>query len=96
VETIHHQLYPDITEEVVKMFNIQEEELKKMIAEITEVPVEKLTPDADFFNDLGIDSLKAIEIVAAFEKKYRVIIPENDIPNIRNLKQVLKYTEKLK
>jgi acyl carrier protein len=78
------------------MFNIQEEELKKMIAEITEVPVEKLTPDADFFNDLGIDSLKAIEIVAAFEKKYRVIIPENDIPNIRNLKQVLKYTEKLK
>jgi acyl carrier protein len=96
VETIHHQLYPDITEEVVTMFNIQEEEVKKMIAEITEVPVEKLTPDADFFNDLGIDSLKAIEIVAAFEKKYRIIIPENDIPNIRNLRQVLKYTEKLK
>ena len=76
--------------------NNREEEVKKIIADITEVPVEKLTPDADFFKDLGIDSLKAIEIVAAFEKKYRIIIPENDIPNIRNLKQVLKYTEKLK
>jgi acyl carrier protein len=78
------------------MSNNLEEEVKKIIADITEVPVEKLTPDADFFNDLGIDSLKAIEIVAAFEKKYRIIIPENDIPNIRNLRQVLKYTEKLK
>ena len=71
-----------------------EEEVKKMIADITEVPVEKLTPDADFFRDLGIDSLKAIEIVAAFEKKYRIIIPENDIPNVRNLRQVLEYIKK--
>jgi acyl carrier protein len=78
------------------MSNSLEEEVKKIIADITEVPVEKLTPDTDFFKDLGIDSLKAIEIVAAFEKKYRIIIPENDIPNIRNLRQVLKYTEKLK
>jgi len=78
------------------MSNIHEEEVKKMIADITEVPVEKLMPDADFFNDLGIDSLKAIEIVAAFEKKYRIIIPENDIPNIRNLKKIIEYTKKLK
>ncbi len=78
------------------MSNNFEEEVKKIIADITEVPVEKLTLDADFFKDLGIDSLKAIEIVAAFEKKYRIIIPENDIPNIKNLRQVLKYTEKLK
>ena len=71
-----------------------EEEVKKMIADITEVPIEKLTPEVDFFKDLGIDSLKAIEIVAAFEKKYRIIIPEKDIPNIKNLRQVLEYIKK--
>ena len=76
------------------MSNNREEEVKKIIADITEVPVEKLTLDADFFKDLGIDSLKAIEIVAAFEKKYRIIIPENDIPNVRNLRQVLEYIKK--
>jgi acyl carrier protein len=78
------------------MSNNREEEVKKIIADITEVPVEKLTLDADFFNDLGIDSLKAIEIVAAFEKKYRIIIPEKDIPNIRNLRQITEYTKHLK
>jgi acyl carrier protein len=68
-------------------------EIKDMVSEILEVPVEKLTPDADFFKDLEVDSLKAIEIVAAFEKKYRIIVPEEDIPKIRNLGQLIEYTK---
>ena len=78
------------------MANKYEDEIREMVAEIIEVPVEKLTPDADFFKDLGVDSLKAIEVVAAFEKKYRVIIPENEIPNIRTLRQIVEYTKKIK
>lgn len=73
-----------------------EEEIRKLISEITEVPAEKLKPDADFFKDLGVDSLKAIEIVAAFEKRYRVIIPEKDIPKIRTLRQIVEYTKNIK
>ncbi|MDD4954353.1 MAG: acyl carrier protein [Candidatus Omnitrophica bacterium] len=78
------------------MADITEQEIKKIISEITEVPVEKITPDADFFADLEVDSLKAIEIVAALEKKYRVVIPEKDIPKIRTLNQVLEYTKGMK
>ncbi len=78
------------------MANNYEEEVRRLVADIVEVPAEKLKPDADFFKDLGIDSLKAIEIVAAFEKKYKTIIPEKDIPNIRNLKQIMEYTKDLK
>ena len=77
------------------MSSNHEEELRNMVAEILEVPEAKLTLNADFFNDLNVDSLKAIEIVAAFERKYRVIIPEKDIPNIRNLGQIVEYTKKL-
>lgn len=78
------------------MSNNFEEEIRIMVSEILEVPVEKLATNADFFDDLNVDSLKAIEIVAAFEKKYRVIIPEKDIPNIRNLGQIVEYTKNLK
>jgi acyl carrier protein len=73
-----------------------EEELKQLVSDITEVPLEKLDTDADFFKDLNIDSLKAIEIVAAFEKKYRVIIPEQDIPKIRNIRKIIEYTKFIK
>jgi acyl carrier protein len=71
-------------------------EIAEMVAEITEVPVEKLTPEADFFTELGVDSLKAIEIVAAFEKRYKIIVPEKDIPKIRNLKQIIDYFKNAK
>jgi acyl carrier protein len=73
-----------------------EEELKQLVSDITEVPVKELDTDADFFKDLNIDSLKAIEIVAAFEKKYRVIIPEQDIPKIRNIRKIIEYTKSIK
>lgn len=78
------------------MPNNSEEEIKKLVAEIIEVPIEKIEPETDLFTDLGVDSLKAIEIVAAFEKKYRIIIPEKDIPKIRNLRQIVEYTKNLK
>ena len=73
-----------------------EVELRDMVSEILEVPAEKLTPEADFFKDLNVDSLKAIEIVAAFEKKYRVVIPEDDIPTITSLGKLIEYTKNVK
>jgi acyl carrier protein len=78
--------------------NIDElkEEIKKMISEIIEIPEDKLAEDAELFRDLGADSLKAIEIVAAFEKKYHVIIPERDIPKIKTIKQILSYAKNIK
>ena len=72
-----------------------EEEIRSMVSEILEVPVEKLTPEVDFFQDLNVDSLKAIEIVAAFERKYRIVVPEEEIPKIRNLAQLVEYTKNI-
>jgi acyl carrier protein len=70
-------------------------EVTRLVAEIIEVPVEELAPGADFANDLGVDSMKAIEISAAIEKKFKIIIPESEIPKVRNLNQVLELTERL-
>lgn len=53
-----------------------EDELRALVSDIIEVPVGKLKPEADFIDDLQVDSLKAIEIVAAVEKKYRIVIPD--------------------
>ncbi len=73
-----------------------EDEMREMVSDITEVPIDKLVPEADFINDLDVDSLKAIEIVAAVEKKYRVVIPEQDIPKLRNLSEITSYVNDLR
>lgn len=70
--------------------NIEEarKEIKKMISEIAEIPESDIKDDAKFSEDLGIDSMMALEIVASIEKKYKVVVPEEKIPTIRSLENV--------
>jgi len=72
-----------------------EAQLKEIIARVVEIEPEKIIPDADFMNDLGIDSLKAIEITGAIEKAFRIVVPEEQIRNIRTLNQALTLTKQL-
>lgn len=46
-----------------------ENELKEIVAKIVEVDPEKITPEARFVEDLGMDSMMALEILAAIEKR---------------------------
>lgn len=70
------------------------EELKQLISEIAEKPIEEIKDDSRFSEDLGIDSMMALEVVASIEKKYKVVIPEAEIPNIRSLQNVYELLEK--
>ena len=71
-----------------------QEEIKKITAEIAEVDVAELKSDVEFA-EMGIDSMMALEIAAAIEKKYKVVIPEEDIPTLRSLQNVYQLLETL-
>ncbi|MFH1245781.1 MAG: acyl carrier protein [Candidatus Omnitrophota bacterium] len=71
------------------------QEIREMIAEIAEVSPQEVTEDADLAKDLGVDSMMALEIVAALEKKYRVKVPEQKIPSIRSFRNVTELLEGL-
>jgi acyl carrier protein len=70
-------------------------EIKKLVAEIAEKNVDEIKDDARFSEDLGIDSMMALEIVATIEKKYKVVIPEAEIPNIRSMQNVYDLLKRL-
>ena len=72
-----------------------EQEIKALIIEILEIEPEKLTPEAKFVDDLGMDSMMALEIVAAIEKKYKIIIPEENLPKLTSFKDVMTITRQL-
>jgi acyl carrier protein len=61
-----------------------ENELRDILLKIIDVPSEELTPDAHFFQDLGIDSIKAIEIIVAIDKHFKVSL-NDDIGQVTTL-----------
>jgi acyl carrier protein len=66
----------------------QLEELRELVAEVLELEPEELTDTGDFMEDYEADSLRAIEILARIDKKYKVEIPQAELPELRNLKAV--------
>ena len=72
-----------------------ENELRSLIAEIVEIEPEKISPEANFVEDLGMDSMMALEILASIEKKYKLRIPEENLTKITNLNKVVALVDVL-
>ncbi len=72
-----------------------EETLRELVAEICEVESEEVTPTADFVEELGMDSMQALEIMAAAEKKLGIEIPEENLGKITNLANMVELTESI-
>jgi acyl carrier protein len=70
-----------------------ENEIRGIIAQIIEKEPSEITLDARFFEDLGVDSMMALEIMAAIEKKYKIAIPEGKLTQLTTLRQTLAVAE---
>ncbi len=68
------------------------EELRELVAEVLEVEPEELTDNGDFQDEYEADSLRAIEMLARIEKKYKIEIPQKELANMQNLKAVYAVT----
>jgi len=57
-----------------------------------EIPKEKLVPDANIFNDLGLDSLDIVDLVVALQKKFGIVIRSDErVRNIRTLGDIYQF-----
>mmetsp|Transcript_45051 Transcript_45051/g.78404 ORF Transcript_45051/g.78404 Transcript_45051/m.78404 type:complete len:114 (-) Transcript_45051:140-481(-) len=55
-----------------------ETKLNGIIAEQLGVDLEKVKPDASFTEDLGADSLDAVELIMAIEEAFDIEIPDEE------------------
>jgi len=66
----------------------------KIIVEQLGVKPERITPEADFVDDLGADSLDTVELVMAFEEEFNLEISDEDAERMKKVKDVIGYLEK--
>ncbi len=73
------------------------DEIRNLIAEIAEdmdVDESTITDEAHFIEDMGLDSMALLEVLATMEKKFGVTIPESEFPNITTINQCTDTVEK--
>jgi acyl carrier protein len=59
--------------------------IRNIVAEILEIDQDTMTETSRFSEDHNADSLRAIEILAALEKEFKIQIPQSDLPRMVNL-----------
>jgi acyl carrier protein len=68
--------------------------LAEIIDEIAGVPVDEVTPDKNFVDDLDIDSLSMVEIAVAAQDKFGVEIPDDQLKDLKTVQDVVSYVAK--
>ncbi len=56
-----------------------------------ELPPEKISPQADLFTDLELDSIDALDMIALLEKDLGVEVIESELKDIRRVEDVVAY-----
>jgi acyl carrier protein len=79
---------------MTKPVNI-EADIVSIISDVSGFDAKEITPDKNFFKDLEVDSVKAIEITVAIEKKYKISVRDEDVPKIVTVKQAVELVQKL-
>lgn len=76
--------------------NELEERLRKLFAEHLGVDSEKVTTDANVFDDLGADSLDRVELCLAVEEEFDVSIPDDELEKLNLFGEWVGFVEKAK
>ncbi len=72
-----------------------EKKIISIISDVSGVDEGAITPEKHFFKDLEIDSIKAIEITVAIEKKFKVSVRDDEVPKIVTVRQAVELVNKL-
>jgi len=68
------------------------EKIKEIIKDELGFEAEDLTPESTL-EDMGADSLDAVELIMALEEEYNLEIPEAEAVNMKSLGNMVSYIE---
>lgn len=72
-----------------------EKEIRTIIGSILEIDEGKIGLNTRFMEELGMDSMMALEILASIEKKYKIKIPEEYLTKVTSLNNMVEITKKI-
>lgn len=71
------------------------EDFKKKLSEYVDTPIDEITEDSRFIEDLGLNSFEFMSLLGDLEEEYDVEVEEDEILNIKTVGEAVKYIESL-
>ena len=71
-----------------------EQRVIRVVAEQLGVTEKDIKTTAHFVDDLGADSLDAVELVMAFEDEFEIEIPDTEAEKLQTVQQTVDYLTK--
>lgn len=68
--------------------------VKEIIVEQLGAAAEQVLPEAKLIDDLKADSLDIVELIMDLENEYDLEIPDDDLPTIKTVQDIVAYIEK--
>ncbi|KTC90750.1 acyl carrier protein [Fluoribacter dumoffii] len=72
---------------------ITDSELKKIISKLSGANPEDIHEDTALIEDLHLDSLKIVELLAILSEEYSLTVTEEDAMNFHTYKNLFEFTQ---
>lgn len=73
-----------------------EDKIITLIAEKLNKKKDSITLKTSLVEDLGADSLDVVELIMAFEDEFGVSLPDEDVPKLKTVGDIINYIKKMK
>lgn len=65
--------------------------IKEILMDYSEVPLSEIPENSDLFADLALNSLDVVNIAVAFEERFGIEIPDDDLVKFRTMGDIREY-----
>jgi acyl carrier protein len=69
------------------------DEVKEILADQLDIKIDDITMDSDLADDLGADSIDAIDIVMSIEDQYSIEVPDETIESMKTVEDIVSFIE---
>jgi acyl carrier protein len=76
------------------MADNSQEKVTEIIVEQLGVTADQVTPESKMIEDLGADSLDAVELVMAVEEEFGIEVPDEEAEKLISVGDIISHVEK--
>jgi acyl carrier protein len=71
-----------------------EGQVAQIVARITKLPAARILADTHLKNELNVDSLQGLQILAAIEKQFHVSVPDDELDRYTTVREIVETIER--